>query len=86
MTLTHLTNARIVDGTAPEPTEPMTVVLEGDAVIREVSPSPAPHRRGTGNRPARPKEILMPGLIDCHVHRGRRGEPRAERHAAATRW
>jgi hypothetical protein len=32
MTLTHLTNARIVDGTAPEPTDPMTVVLEGDRI------------------------------------------------------
>ena len=36
MTLTHLTNARILDGTAPEPTDPVTVVLEGDR-IREVS-------------------------------------------------
>ncbi len=35
----RLTNARIVDGTAPEPTDPVTVLLEGDR-IREVSHRP----------------------------------------------
>ena len=65
MTLTHLTNARIVDGTAPEPTDPMTVVLEGDR-IREVSPRPLP--TGAARTIDVRNQILMPGLIDCHVH------------------
>jgi imidazolonepropionase-like amidohydrolase len=63
--MTHLTNARIVDGTAPEPTDPMTVVIEGDR-IREVS-----HRSlspGAAQVIDLRGHVLMPGLIDCHVH------------------
>jgi imidazolonepropionase-like amidohydrolase len=64
MTIALLRNARIVDGTAPEPTEPMAIVIE-DGIIREVSP----------NATATTDEVLdlrsltvMPGLVDCHVH------------------
>ena len=65
MQLIHLTNARIVDGTEPEPTPPMTVVIEGDR-IREVSPTRPP--TGSAQIIDLGERILMPGLIDCHVH------------------
>ncbi|MBS8227957.1 metal-dependent hydrolase family protein [Vannielia litorea] len=64
MTLKLLKNARIVDGTASEPTDPMGIVIE-DGMIREVGPAAT----------AETDEVLdlkgltvMPGLIDCHVH------------------
>lgn len=64
MTLKLLKNARIVDGTATEPTEPMGIVIE-DRKIRDVGP----------NATADTDEVVdlngltvMPGLIDCHVH------------------
>lgn len=64
MTLKLLKNARIVDGTATEPTEPMGIVIE-DGKIRDVGP----------NATADTDEVVdlkgltvMPGLIDCHVH------------------
>jgi imidazolonepropionase-like amidohydrolase len=65
MRLTHLTNARIVDGTEAEPTAPMTVVVEGDR-IREVSAT----RLSAGSAEVIDlgERVLMPGLIDCHVH------------------
>jgi imidazolonepropionase-like amidohydrolase len=64
MTLTLLTQARIVDGTAPEPGKPMNILIENDR-IREVGPkvtSPKAKVIDIGSR------TLMPGLIDCHVH------------------
>ena len=65
MSLTLLTNARIVDGTAAEPTAPMQVLIENDR-IREVSESKI------ASAEARIVDLqgktLMPGLIDCHVH------------------
>ncbi|WP_102108583.1 metal-dependent hydrolase family protein [Oceaniglobus roseus] len=64
MTLTLLKNARIADGTAPEPADPVNIVIE-DGRIREVG----------ANASADTDEALdlagltvMPGLIDCHVH------------------
>ncbi|MXP62089.1 amidohydrolase family protein [Roseomonas sp. M0104] len=60
-----IANARIVDGTAPEPTGPQGVVIE-DGRIREVSPrARAPQGAETIDLGGR---VLMPGLIDCHVH------------------
>jgi imidazolonepropionase-like amidohydrolase len=64
MTLILLKNARIVDGVASEPTDPMGIVIE-DGMIREVGP----------NATAKTDLVMdlagltvMPGLIDCHVH------------------
>ncbi|SIT02212.1 Imidazolonepropionase [Paracoccus saliphilus] len=64
MTVKLLKNARIVDGTATEPTEPMGIVIE-NGIIRDV---------GTAAT-ATTDEVLdldgltvMPGLVDCHVH------------------
>jgi imidazolonepropionase-like amidohydrolase len=64
MTLILLKNARIVDGVASEPNDPMGIVIE-DGMIREVGP----------NATAKTDLVMdlagltvMPGLIDCHVH------------------
>ena len=64
MTLTLLKNARIVDGSASEPSPPVNVLVENDR-IREVgakSTSTTPNIIDIGGK------VLMPGLIDCHVH------------------
>jgi len=62
---TIFANARIVDGSGPEPREGH-VLVEGEA-IREVSDRPitasADRTVDLGGR-----RTLMPGLIDCHVH------------------
>ncbi len=65
MALTYLINARIVDGTADAPGEPMCVVIEGDR-IRDVTASAPPPGDATVIDVA--GRTLMPGLIDCHVH------------------
>ncbi|WP_454856281.1 amidohydrolase family protein [Rhizobium binxianense] len=57
-------NARIVDGTSPEPGEPVNVLVE-DGLIREVAPSARSDRAERIDLSGR---ILMPGLIDAHVH------------------
>ncbi|WP_048645752.1 metal-dependent hydrolase family protein [Nitratireductor soli] len=57
-------NARIVDGTAPEPGDPTSVLVE-DGVIREVSASV---KAGGAEVVDLKGRTLMPGLIDCHVH------------------
>jgi imidazolonepropionase-like amidohydrolase len=61
---TLFTNARIVDGTAPERGAPVSVLVEGDT-IREVGKSIAPGKAKTVDLKGR---TLMPGLIDAHVH------------------
>jgi imidazolonepropionase-like amidohydrolase len=64
MASTLFTNARIVDGTAPEAGAPVSVLVEG-GTIREV---------GKAVTSAKAKVVdlkgktLMPGLIDAHVH------------------
>ena len=64
MSLTLLTNGRIVDGKAAEPTDPVNILVENDS-IREV---------GRNIKAAGAKVVdlggrtVMPGLIDCHVH------------------
>lgn len=64
MTSLLIRNARIVDGTRPEPTEPMSIAIE-DGRIREVAPR-------TGFTAEAELDLagltVMPGLIDCHVH------------------
>ncbi|PZX19858.1 imidazolonepropionase-like amidohydrolase [Palleronia aestuarii] len=64
MPVTLLKNARIVDGTAPEPTDPVTIVIE-DGRIRDVGPD-----AGIAEADVLDMDGLtvMPGLIDCHVH------------------
>jgi len=58
-----LANARIVDGSAPEPSDPLDVLVE-NGTIREVGRAlaSAADRLDLGGR------VLMPGLIDAHVH------------------
>jgi imidazolonepropionase-like amidohydrolase len=57
-------NARIVDGTADRPSDPVQVLIEG-GIIREVGTSIG---SGTAQRIDLTGKILMPGLIDAHVH------------------
>jgi len=64
MTAILFTNARIVDGSAPEPSEPVSVLVENDR-IREVGATVTSMFAETVDLHDR---ILMPGLIDCHVH------------------
>ena len=64
MTTTLFTNARIVDGTAPEPGAPVCVLVEGTH-IREVGAGLTCQGAETIDLGGR---TLMPGLIDCHVH------------------
>ena len=64
MAATLFTNARIVDGTAPEPAAPVSVLVQGER-IAEVGPRVASAGADTIDLGGR---VLMPGLIDCHVH------------------
>ncbi len=65
MSIIAFTNARIVDGTTEEASEPMTVIVEG-GTIREVSAKPKTPR--TTRTIDLTGKTLMPGLIDAHVH------------------
>ena len=64
MTVTLLKNARIVDGTSTEPTEPMGIVIEG-GIIREVGQDVTAAADVVLDMAGL---TVMPGLIDCHVH------------------
>lgn len=64
MAATLFTNARIVDGSAPERGAPVSVLVEGDT-IREVAKSISAGKAKTVDLGGR---TLMPGLIDAHVH------------------
>lgn len=64
MASTLFTNARIVDGTAPERGEPVNVLVEGNA-IREVGKAVSSQKAKIVDLKGR---TLMPGLIDAHVH------------------
>lgn len=64
MAMLLLANARIVDGTADRPGDPVNVLVEG-GTIREVGPKVASAKAKVLDLGGR---TLMPGLIDCHVH------------------
>lgn len=57
-------NARIVDGTTPEPTDPQDIAIENGR-IREVSTRLSFTADETLDLSGL---TVMPGLIDCHVH------------------
>ncbi|MDQ0457729.1 metal-dependent hydrolase family protein [Rhizobium paknamense] len=57
-------NARIVDGTADRPSDPVNVLIEGNT-IRDVGASLS---CVSAERIDLSGKILMPGLIDAHVH------------------
>lgn len=64
MASTLFTNARIVDGTAPEAGAPVSVLVEG-GTIREVGKSVVSAKARVVDLKGK---TLMPGLIDAHVH------------------
>jgi len=64
MTSVLFTNARIVDGTAPERGDPVSVLVEGGS-IRDVAKSISASSAEIIDLKGR---TLMPGLIDAHVH------------------
>jgi len=57
-------NARIVDGSAPEPSDPTHIAIE-DGVFKDVGTSISFDAEETLDLKG---GIVMPGLIDCHVH------------------
>ena len=64
MASTLFTNARIVDGSAPEAGAPVSVLVEG-GTIREVGKSVTSAKAKVIDLKGK---TLMPGLIDAHVH------------------
>ena len=65
MSATVFRNCRLVDAAAPEAREGFDVLVEGER-IREVSDKPIKSAEATEIDVA--GRVLMPGLIDCHVH------------------
>ena len=57
-------NARIVDGTQPEPTDPVDIVIE-NGLITDVGPKLSARANGELDLKGL---TVMPGLVDCHVH------------------
>lgn len=64
MTSMLLKNARIVDGSQDRPTDPMDIAIENGR-FREVGPN---IRFEADEIVDLAGQIVMPGLIDCHVH------------------
>ncbi|QOL83023.1 metal-dependent hydrolase family protein [Pseudooceanicola spongiae] len=64
MTTLLIKNARIVDGTATQPTEPMQIAIE-DGRIRDVGADVSFDAAEVLDLDGL---TVMPGLIDCHVH------------------
>lgn len=60
---TALANVRVFDGTAL--TEPATVVIDGDVIGADATGAAVADHRGA---------VLLPGLLDAHVHLGRPGD------------
>lgn len=64
MTTLLIKNVRIVDGSATEPGHPVDLFIEGDRFV-EVGPDIKTRAEETLDLK---QAIVMPGLIDCHVH------------------
>ncbi|MEM9278668.1 MAG: amidohydrolase family protein [Pseudomonadota bacterium] len=64
MTTLLLKNARIVDGTATDPTDPVDIAIENGRFV-EAGPDVS---FSAEDELDLKNAIVMPGLIDCHVH------------------
>lgn len=64
MTSLILRNARIVDGTADRPTDPVDIAIENQRFVEVGASITATAAEEIDLKGA----IVMPGLIDCHVH------------------
>jgi imidazolonepropionase-like amidohydrolase len=62
-----LTNGILIDGTGQEPIEKATVVLEGNAITGASAEITYPEGAPAIDLGGR---VIMPGLIDCHLHLG----------------